>query len=169
MLPFTISQSLLKLMSIESVKPSNISFSVVPFSSCLQPFLASGSFPMSLIFTSGGRSIGASGSASIPPMNTQDWFLLWLTGWISLQSKGLARVFFSTTIQKHQFLGVLVVHLVKNLLAMRETWVWSLSWEDPLEKGKATHSSIVAWRIQRVRHDWATFTLCGDSVIWRTF
>ena len=59
----------------------------------------------------------------------------------------------------------LVAQLVKNLLAMRETWVWSLSWEDPLEKGKATHSSIVAWRIQRVRHDWATFTFMDQE--WR--
>ena len=70
----------------------------------LQSFPASGSFPMSQFFTSGGQSIGASASASVLPMNIQDWFPLGLTGWISLQSKGLARVFFSnTTVQKHQF------------------------------------------------------------------
>ena len=81
-----------------------ISFSVVPFS-CLQPFPASGSFQMSSFFTSGGQSIGASASASVLPMNTQDWFPLGLTGWISLQSKGLSRVFSNTTVQKHQFSG----------------------------------------------------------------
>ena len=78
-----------------------ISSSVVPFSSCLQSFPESGSFPMSWLFASGGQSIGA--SASVPPMNIQGWFPLGWTGWISLQSKGLPRVFSSTTIQKHQF------------------------------------------------------------------
>ena len=81
----------------------SISFSVVPFSSCLQPFPASGSFPMSQFFTSGGQSIGVSASASILPMNIQDWSPLGWAGWISLQSKGLSRVFSSTTVQKHQF------------------------------------------------------------------
>ena len=82
-----------------------ISSSAVPISSCLQSFPASGSFPMSQFFTSGGQSIGASASASVLPMNTQDWFSPGLTGWISLQSKGLSRVFFNTTVQKHQFFG----------------------------------------------------------------
>ena len=77
--------------------------SVVPFSSCLQSFPASGSFPMSQFFTSGGQSIGVSASASVLPMNIQDWFPLGLTDWISLQSKGLSRVFSNTTVQKHQF------------------------------------------------------------------
>ena len=76
--------------------------SVVPFS-CLQSFPASGSFPMSWIFTSGGQSIRASASASVLPMNIQDWFPLGWTGWISLQSKGFSRVFSSTTVWKHQF------------------------------------------------------------------
>ena len=80
-----------------------ISSSVVPFSSCLQSFLASGSFPMSQFFASGGQSIGVSASASVLPMNTQDWSPLGWTGWISLQSKGLSRVFSNTTVQKHQF------------------------------------------------------------------
>jgi len=82
-----------------------ISSSVVPFSSCLQSFPASGAFPMSQFFTSGGQSTGVSASASVLPMNIQDWFPLRLTGWISLQSKGLSRVFSNTTVQKHQFFG----------------------------------------------------------------
>ena len=69
-------------------------------SSCPQSFPASGSFPMSRLFTSGGQSIGASASASVLPMNIQDWFPLGLTGLISLKSKGLSRVFFNTTVQK---------------------------------------------------------------------
>ena len=77
-----------------------ISSSLVPFSSCLQSFPASGSFPMSQFFTSGGQSFGA--SASVLPVNIQGWFPLGLTGLISLLSKGLSRVFSSTTIQKHQ-------------------------------------------------------------------
>ena len=82
-----------------------ISFSVVPFSSRLQSFPASGSFPMSPIFTSGWQNIGVSASASVLPMNTQDWFPLGWSGWISLQSKGLTRIFSNTTVQKHQFFG----------------------------------------------------------------
>ena len=82
-----------------------ISSSVVPFSSCPQSFLASGSFQMSQLFTSGGQSIGVSASTSVLPMNTQDWSPLGWTGWISLQSKGLSRVFSNTTVQKHQSFG----------------------------------------------------------------
>ena len=78
-----------------------ISSSVIPFSSCLQSFSASGSFQKSQFFTSGGQSIGVSASESVLPMNIQDWFPLGWTGWISLQSKGLSRVFSSTTVQKH--------------------------------------------------------------------
>ena len=77
--------------------------SSVSFSSCLQSCPASGSFPMSQFFTSGGQSIGVSASASVFTMNTQDWSPLGWTGWISLQSKGLSRVFSNTTVQKHQF------------------------------------------------------------------
>ena len=80
-----------------------ISSSVVPFSSCPQSLPASGSFPMSQLFTWGGQSIGVSASASVLPMNTQDWSPLGWTGWISLQSKGFSRVFSNTTVQKHQF------------------------------------------------------------------
>ena len=80
-----------------------ISSSVVPFSSCLQSFPASRSFPMSQFFPSGGQSIGVSASASVLPMNIQDWFPLGWTGWASLLTKGLSRVFSNTTVQKHQF------------------------------------------------------------------
>ena len=83
---------------------STISSSVVAFSSCLQSLPASGSFQMSQFFASGGQSIGVSASASGLPMSIQYWFPLGWTGWISLQSKGLSRVFSNTTVQKHQFL-----------------------------------------------------------------
>ena len=82
-----------------------ISSSVVPFSSCLQSFPASGSFPMSQLFPSGGQSIGASASTSVFPMNIEDLFPLGWTSWISLLSKGLSRVFSKTTVQKDQFFG----------------------------------------------------------------
>ena len=82
-----------------------ISSSVVPFSSCLQSFPTSGSFPMSQLFAWGGQSIGVSASTSVLPMNTQDWSPLGWTGWISSQSKGLSRVFSNTTVQKYQFFG----------------------------------------------------------------
>ena len=82
-----------------------MSSSVVPFSSSLQSFPASGSFPMSQLFASGDQSIGASASASVLPVTIQDWCPLGWTGWISLQSKGLFRVFSNTTVQKHQFFG----------------------------------------------------------------
>ena len=82
-----------------------ITSSVVPFSSCPQSLPESGSFPMSQLFTWGGQSIGISASASVLPMNTQDWSPLGWIGWISLQSEGLSRVFSSTTVQKHQFFG----------------------------------------------------------------
>ena len=82
-----------------------ISSSVVPFSSCLLSFPKSGSFPMSQLFTSGGRSIGVAALASVLPVNIQGRFPLGLTGWISLQFKRLSRVFSNTTVQKHQFFG----------------------------------------------------------------
>ena len=83
---------------------TTISSSIIPISSSLQSFPASGSFPMSQFFAPGGQSIGVPASASFLPMNTQDWFPLEWTGWISLQSKGLSRVF-NTTVTKHQFFG----------------------------------------------------------------
>ena len=89
----------------DSCVHSTISSSVIPFSSRLQSFPASGSFQMSQLFTSGGQSIEVSASASVLPMNSQDWFPLGWTGWISLQSKDLSRVLSNTTVQKHQFFG----------------------------------------------------------------
>ena len=96
---------LLKLMSIESVMPSNHLILCRPLLLRLQSFPASGSFQMSQFFSSGGLGIGASASASVLPMNIKDWFPLGLTGWISLKSKGLSRVFSNTPVQKHQFFG----------------------------------------------------------------
>ena len=100
-----------------------ISSSVVPFSSHLQSFPASGSFAMSQFFTSNGQSIGVSATASVLSMNIQDWFPLGLTGWFSLQSKGLSRVFSNTTVQKHQFLD-----------AQLSLWSNFLIHAQPLEK-----------------------------------
>ena len=86
-----------------AIQPSHpLSF---PFSSCPQSLPASESFPMSQLFASGGQSTGVSASASVLPVNTQDWSPLRWTGWISLQSKGLSKVFSNTTVQKHQFFG----------------------------------------------------------------
>ena len=82
-----------------------ISSSIVPFSSHLQSFPASGSFQMSQLFASCGQSIGASASTSVLPMNIQDWFSLGWTGWISLLYQGFSRIFSNTTVQKHQFFG----------------------------------------------------------------
>ena len=98
-----------------------ISSSVVPFSSCLWSFPASGSFPMIWLFASDDQSIGASSSASVLPMNIQDWFPLEWTGWISLQFKGLSRVFSNTIVQKHQFYGT-QLSLYSN--SHIQTWSW---------------------------------------------
>ena len=100
-----------------------ISSSVIPFSSHPQSLPASGSFPTSQLFTWGGQSIGISASASVLPMNTQDWSPSRWTGWISLQSKGLSRVFSNTTVQKHQFFGAQLSSLSNSHI---HTW--------PLEK-----------------------------------
>ena len=97
--------------------------SVVPFSSFPQSFPASGSFPVSQLFASGSQSIGVSALTSVLPMNTQDWVPLGWTGWISLQSKGLSRVFSNTTVHKHQFFGA---HLSSQSNSHIHTW--------PLEK-----------------------------------
>ena len=104
-LSITNSFSLLRRMSLSQWCHTTIWSSVIPFSSCLQSFPTSGSFQTSQFFTSGGQSIGVSASTSVFPMNTQDWSPLGWTGWISLQSKGLSRVFSNTTVQKHQFFG----------------------------------------------------------------
>ena len=101
----TNSQSLLKLMSIKLVIQSHHLVLCHPLLLLLQSFPASGSFPMSQLFTSGGQSIGVSALALVLPINIQDWFPLGLTGWMSLQFKGLSRVFSNTTVQKHHFFG----------------------------------------------------------------
>ena len=100
-----------------------ISSSVIPFSSCPQSFPTSGSFPMSWLFTSGGQSTEVSASASVLPMNIQEWFPLEWTDWISLQSKELSRVFSNTTVQKHQFLATQL-----SLQSNSHSYTW------PLEK-----------------------------------
>ena len=98
-----------------------ISSSVVPFSSCPQSIPASGSFPISQLFAWGGQSIGVSASASVLPMNTQDWTPLGWTGWISLKSKGLSRVFSNTTVQKHQFFSAQLSSW-SNLTSIHDHW-----------------------------------------------
>ena len=113
----------------DAIHPT-ISSSVVPFSSCLQSFPASGSFPVNQFFVSGGQSIGASASASVLPVNIQDCFPLGLSGLISLQSKGLLRVFSNMTIQKHQFFSA--------QLSLRDSWVFSstITWTNEISLGK---------------------------------
>ena len=105
-LSFTISQEFAQSCPLSWWYHPAISSSVVPFSSCLQSFPASESFPMSQLFVSGGQSIGA--SASVLPVSIQGWFPLGLTGLISLESKGLSRIFFSITVWKHQFFGTIL-------------------------------------------------------------
>ena len=100
-----------------------ISSSVIPFSSRLQSFPASGSFLLSQFFTSGGQSIGVSASTAVLPMNIQDWFPLGWTGWISLKSKGLSRVFSNTTVQKHQFFSAQLSTNGKIIALTRRTFV----------------------------------------------
>ena len=109
-LSFTISQSLLKLMSLESVMPSN-SILLCHFLLLPSTFSSIKLFPVSWLFTSGDQSTGASASASVLPVNIQDWFPFGLTDLISLKSKGLWRVFSNTTVQKHQFFGSQKVQL----------------------------------------------------------
>ena len=99
-----------------------ISSSIFPFSSCLQSFPASGSFPMSQFFASDGQSIGDSASSSVLPKSIQGWFPLGWTGWISLQSKGLSRVFSNTTVQKHQFFSTQPSFYGPTLTSTHDYW-----------------------------------------------
>ena len=125
-LSFTISQSLLKRMSIESVMLSNHLILCPLFSFCLQSFPASELFffffPVSQLFLSGNQIIEASDSASVLPMNIQGWFPLGLTGLISLQFKGLSRVFSSGTVQKHQFFGAQPKSHGPTLTSVHDYW-----------------------------------------------
>ena len=119
-----------------------ISSSVVPFSSCLQSLPASESFPMSQLFTSGGQSIGVSASASVFPMTTQEWSPLGWTGWISLQSKGLSRVFSNTTVQKHQFFGVSAFFTIQL-------------WHPYMTTGKIIHLTKQTLLLCKSQQNWA--------------
>ena len=128
-LSFTVSQSLLKFMSTESRCYLIISSSAASFSFCLQSFPASRSFAMSQLFASGGQNIGTSGSATVLPMYIQSWFPLGFTGLISSLSKGLSRVFSSTTIWKHQFFGTQLSlwsnsHICPRLLEKPQVWLY---------------------------------------------
>ena len=115
-----------------------ISSSVVPFSSCLQSFQAAGSFPMRQFFASGGQSIGASYLASVLLMTIQDWFPWGWTGWISLHSKGLSRVFSNTTVQKHQFFGSQLSFMVQ-LSSIHDYWKnCSFDWMDFCQQGNVS-------------------------------
>ena len=98
-----------------------ISSSMIPFSSCLQSFPVSGSFPKSQFFASGSQRIGVSASASVLPMNIQDWFPLGWTGWISLPSKGFSRVFSNITVQKHQFVLLSFLY-IPTVTSVHEYW-----------------------------------------------
>ena len=122
-LSFTISQSLLKLMSSQSVVPSNHLILCHPRLLLPSIFSSIRVFSNEKLFASGGQSIGVSALASVLPINIQDWFPLGWTGWISLHHKGLSRVFFNTTIRKHQFFGV-----QPSLQSNSHTHTW------PLEK-----------------------------------
>ena len=115
-----------------------ISSSVAPFSSCPQSFPSSGSFPRSCLFASGGQSSGT--SASVLPMNIQDWFIWGLTGLISLQSKGLSRVFSNTTVQKHQFLGAL-----PSLWSNSHFHTWPLERPQPWHEDLCQQSTVFAF------------------------
>ena len=123
-----------------------ISSSVVPSSSCPQSFPASGSFQMSRPFTWGGQNIGVSASISVLPMNTQDWSPLGWTGWITLQSKGLSRVFSNTTVQKHQFFGT-------------QLFLWSnfhiCTWLIPLGQNFSDFNLCHNHLSSLLRHGWA--------------
>ena len=138
-LSITNSRSLPKLKFIESVMPSNHLILCRPLLLLPSIFPASGSFPMSQLFTSGGHSVGVSASTSVLPMNTQDWFPLRWTGWIFLQSKELSRVFFNTTVQKHQFFGAQL-----SLIAVKRREV-----KNKGEKERYTHLNAESQRIAR--------------------
>ena len=129
-LSFTIPWSLLRLMSFESVMPYNHLILCHPFSSCPQSFPASGPFPMSQLFTSGGHSTGVSALALVLAMNIQGWFSLGLTGLIYLLSKELSRVFSSITVRKHKFFGTQPsswsgCHIHTWLLEKPQLWLYS--------------------------------------------
>ena len=133
-LSITSSRSSLKLSPSSRWCHPAISSSVVPFSSSPQSLRASGSFTMTQLFAWGGQSIGVSALASVLPMNTQDWSTLGWTHWTSLQSKGLSRVFSTTTVQKHQFFGAQLSsqfnsHIHTWLLEKPQPWLDWPCWQ----------------------------------------
>ena len=122
-----------------------ISSSVIPFSSCLPSFPASQSFQMSQLFASGGQSIAVSASTSVLPMNIQDWFPLGWTGWNSLQSKGLSRVFSNTIVQKHPFFGGLYkLKLKGKIFCIISSWIIS---RITGAKWCPWHQSVQGWHL----------------------
>ena len=133
-----------------------ISPTVVPFFFCLQSFPTSGSFPVSRLFTLVGQSIGASPSASVLPINIQDWFPLGWTGWISLLSKRLSRVFSNTTVQKHQFFGTQLSSQSNSHITNCTTRVQFQKWQNDLSVFKVNHSTS------------RNLSLCPNQCCWRT-
>ena len=175
-LSFTLSQSLLKLSS-QWCHPT-ISSSVTLFSSCPRSFPESRFFLMSQLFASGGQSIGVSASASVLPMNIQGWFLLGLTGFISL-SKGLSRIFSRTTVWKHQFFFFLIISFNWRLITLQyySGFCHTLTWIShgctcvPHPEPPPTSVSIASLRVIPVHQPWAPWpmhqTWTGDLFhIW---
>ena len=163
-LSITNSWSLLKLMSIVSVMPSNHLILCHPFSSCLQSFSASGSFPISWLFASGGQSIGVSASASVLPVNIQDWFPLGWTGWISLQSKGL------------QYTAVYIIFYIQlfplthSFYFQSFTYLWSTTvWKYQMENSRNKQFTFKFFAIPRnVMKSFAVLLHCSEDPEWLT-
>ena len=172
-LSITNFQSLLKLMSIKSVMPSNHLILCVPYSSRLQSFPASGYFPVSQFFTSGGQSIGGSASASVLPMHIQDWFPLGWTGWISLLSKALSRVFSSTTVQ-HQSINSSVLSFLysQTFTSIHDYWKKTIALTRRTFIGKVMSlvfnmlSRLVVTFLPRSKHLLISWLHSPSAVIW---
>ena len=147
-----------------------ISPSIVPTSSSPQSFTASGSFPMSQVFATYSQSIGVSDSTSVLPMNIQDWFPLGWTGWISLQSKGLSRVFSNNTVQKHQFFGAQLS--CSTLTSIHDYWKKTITLTRWTFVGKAMSllfdmlSSLVITFLPRSKHPLISCLQAPSAVIW---
>ena len=160
-----------------------ISSSVVPFSSCTQSLPASGSYPMSQLFSWGGQSTGVSALASVLPMNPQDWCPLGWTGWISLQSKGLPRVFSNTTVQKHQFFDAQLSsqsnsHRDCTLQARILEWVavpFSRESSQPRDRTQVSHMAggfLTSWATREAQKmripEWIQIKV-GTESLWASF
>ena len=166
------SQSLLKLMSIESVMPSNHLILCRPLLLLLSIFPSIRVFPMSQPFTWSGQSTGVSASASVLPMNIQDWFLLGLTGWISLQSKGLSRVFSSATVWRHQFFGASVLY-GPTLTSIHDYWKnHSFDYIDLCQQSDVlafnSLSRLVIAFLPRNKHLLISWLQSPSTVIWES-